>query len=973
MHAMDSHYLSHGKGIELFPCQTGRDIMRCPRCGFDGELINGACAQCNYQRVSTSDNVQGAHISNVRSLSMPLHSQTGPLRELSSLPLHSLTDSSGSSSISIHLPTGPLRAPSVPLSSAPSGSFSTRLPAVISPRVGSFLHQGRYRLMDQLVLPDNQQDQGAAWLALDTMAGPTQVVIREVLVPAVEQENKEHVVRLIAMRLSEVSQHVGFAKVRDVFNEQSNYYIVLQHIEGESLASLLRRQGGALAERTVAEYGRQLCEMLTVLAKQQSLMVHGAISPETVVVSPDRSRVHLIHLPFFLPREPANVASVASYKAPEQANSAAGPLSDLYAVAATMHHAVTGSDPHERVAFFYPPARRLNPTVSPQMETILAQALRLSGPQRYARAADMQRDLVTLLTMKQPESTKQAVFTAADALKSDILQMRQRSQIQLSIFSIICLMVLGGVLLYSYVLPSFRTVSSPPAPNATTTAQAMVNALNAEWQAEAPLYQAKQLGLSDGRYVFDTYAGRPSSLSLNYKKQAAQALLQHDLKTALHDYQEAVTYDRTDAEAQIYYADVQLEIQHAQYITIVLGLPLDGSPAHLAISRPDLQAAYEFQNRVNTQAGNGLPNGMKLRILIGNSGAADNDVATLAQFVAKRVQIGNPEHIIAVVGWPTSGESSYAMSALTAAKIPLVTQTASSTSLDGISPYFFRVNPNDSAQGEAEGLYAYHVLKARKVLVVRDPNDPYSQSLADAFTASFENLGGTVINDATDNFQEHTTTVEQYEQAGVHDAVKNRVDLIFLPGLDDDAVRMAHAVGQMANIYPFLSTMKVLGGDGFDTGLILGQGTGPDADLASTYPQDMQRLVFTSFANRVEWGSSQPTFLTDWQKLYGTVSANAQQPALPVSTAIMTNDAFGVIGYSLQWITGSWTGASLRAALDSIGKEATSPYQGLSGQISFDNKGDPFKKTVLLLAVVPDTTSASGADMLQLVSQDSIG
>src|SRR5262249_4690987 len=150
-----------------------------------------------------------------------------------------------------------------------------------------------------------------------------------------------------------------------------------------------------------------------------------------------------------------------------------------------------------------------------------------------------------------------------------------------------------------------------------------------EWKAEAPLYQQKQIGLSDGRYVFDVFPGR-SSAELKYKKEAAQAFQNNDLATALNDYGLAITNDKTDAEAGIYYEDIQIEQENSPYITIVLGVPLDGSTSHLSLSRPDLQAAYASQKLINTQNPSPLPGGAKLRILIGNSGAQNSDAATIA-------------------------------------------------------------------------------------------------------------------------------------------------------------------------------------------------------------------------------------------------------------------------------------------------------------------------------------------------------
>ena len=201
-----------------------------------------------------------------------------------------------------------------------------------------------------------------------------------VALPEVFPANREQTVRSLALRLMELSQHPGFPKVVDVFSEQDDYFIVMGHIEGESLDALLKRQGGALPERMVAEFGRQLCEMLVIFPGRSRPLIHGAISPETIIVSPDGSRVVLIHIPLFPPREVLNNKAPSGYRAPEQVRGSAELASDRYAVAATLHYAVTGYDPNERLAFFHPPARRLNPTVSARMEAILAQALRLSIP-----------------------------------------------------------------------------------------------------------------------------------------------------------------------------------------------------------------------------------------------------------------------------------------------------------------------------------------------------------------------------------------------------------------------------------------------------------------------------------------------------------------------------------------------------------------------------------------------------------------
>ena len=79
----------------------------------------------------------------------------------------------------------------------------------------------------------------------------------------------------------------------------------------------------------------------------------------------------------------------------------------------------------------------------------------------------------------------------------------------------------------------------------------------------------------------------------------------------------------------------------------------------------------------------------------------------------------------------------------------------------------------------------------------------------------------------------------------INDALRNNADLIFLAGIDTDAVRLAHALALAIDANPgnlTLARLKILGGDAIDTGLILGQGDGPDAAIARNFPQDIQRL-----------------------------------------------------------------------------------------------------------------------------------
>lgn len=372
--------------------------MLCPHCMYEGKLVNGSCARCGY-------NIAGT-------ISRPLS-----------------------------------------LDTARSTTFSRPL-ADQTIRRGDILHDGRYRLMNQMELPETQQRQGVAWSALDNRAANRRVVIREICVPAERGRTTpaDQMAYEAAQRLSELGNHQGFPQVVDFFRDKGTYFLVLLHPEGESLASLLKQQGGALPEYMIAEYGYQLCGLLTLLAAQQSPMVHGSINPETIIISEDRQFASLIHTPLFHPDPlPAGAEKgPAGYYAPEQIRGGIAPTSDLYSLAVTMHHAVTGYDPYARLALFHPPARRLNPATTAQMEMILVRQLSLSPAQRYGYPTEMQQDLAALIASYPDPTEEEQTPQAVNPLTLSSAQLRERSRsmtmLNMGVFAAICVLLLIGML-----------------------------------------------------------------------------------------------------------------------------------------------------------------------------------------------------------------------------------------------------------------------------------------------------------------------------------------------------------------------------------------------------------------------------------------------------------------------------------------------------------------------------------------------
>lgn len=522
-------------------------------------------------------------------------------------------------------------------------------------------------------------------------------------------------------------------------------------------------------------------------------------------------------------------------------------------------------------------------------------------------------------------------------------------------------MTMRGILVITNIIAicSFILFATSPLINAgksQSTSQSNMGSWTKEMQLETRSFQEKGIGLSYGNVIFDTYPGRTD---VSLKNEAASCLQQQNTSCAINFMTQAISADPTDGEIQIYNDNLHVLQSGAPYVTAVLGLAVASDATDLLRARAIMQAAFLAQREIND--GGLLPAHLRLRILIDNSGSNNANVATAAQFVANRVRAGNPDHIIAVVGWPFSSQTTNALDVITGANIPLISQTASSTTLSGDSPYFFRVNPTDNQQGQTLADVAVKQFHASNILLAEDPTDPYSVSLAKAFSQHAADLKANLIVSSATNFTIGVTSVDAYQNI-VKEAESQQADLIFLAGFDVDAVRLAHALGDAARKDPgntILEHLKVMSGDAVATGLPLGQGGGPDAQIARQFPKDMQRLIFSSFAHPDEWAfehipSGQwPVFFSDWFNTYKNIALDATSSFQPGSHAILTYDAVELVlrAVNLTPPTVPVTGDAIRKALVSLGRGKIPPFQGVSGLISFDDQGDPVNKAFVLLDI----------------------
>jgi serine/threonine-protein kinase len=219
-----------------------------------------------------------------------------------------------------------------------------------------------------------------------------------------------------ALSLSQIN-HPNIATVHDFDTQDGVDFLVLEHIEGETLDEALTR--GPFPEREVAKMGAQLAAGLE--AAHQRGVVHRDLKPGNLRVTPD-GRLKI--LDFGLARllraapdrdtlgsltEAETVVGTLPYMAPEQlSGEKADARADLYAAGALLYELATGRRPFVETSaapLMYAimnvvpdPPSSINRRVSAGLESVILKTLEKDPDRRYQSACELKVDLERVAT-----------------------------------------------------------------------------------------------------------------------------------------------------------------------------------------------------------------------------------------------------------------------------------------------------------------------------------------------------------------------------------------------------------------------------------------------------------------------------------------------------------------------------------------------------------------------------------------------
>jgi TolB-like protein/Flp pilus assembly protein TadD len=256
------------------------------------------------------------------------------------------------------------------------------------------------------------------------------------------QEDSQRLRIIHEARAAAQINHGNVATIHDVIDEGPRAYIVMEYVDGESLAARVRR--GRIPLPEVLSIGRQL---LSALGAAHAVgVVHRDLKPANIQLTRG-GVVKVLDFGIARARQPILASSAdptqsaldtgvpearagsPAYMAPEQMlGVAADQHADLYSLGVVLFELATGRRPYDSIDplelvrmpdSFAPRATDLDPTVPARLADVLAKALKSDPGLRYQSAAEFDDGLATVqseLHLSRRPSRRQWLVSAGAAV-----------------------------------------------------------------------------------------------------------------------------------------------------------------------------------------------------------------------------------------------------------------------------------------------------------------------------------------------------------------------------------------------------------------------------------------------------------------------------------------------------------------------------------------------------------------------------
>lgn len=311
--------------------------------------------------------------------------------------------------------------PSAPISSNSLGGSSTDDVRVVAtsttPKKGTTGgHQPAVKQLDSTTVLNGRYEivrriggggMGAVYLAKDRNLGDAPRAVKEMVESHLDPAQHEKAIgdfKRESLLLTSL-EHPSIPTIYDYFYDElsGRFYLVMKYISGGDLASRMRAAlNGRLDEKTVADWGMQVADVLEYLHSRPKPIIYRDLKPANLMIDGNSGRVMLIDFGIarWVSQQEKGVTAVGTmgYAPPELFSGRVQPASDVYSLGATMFHLLTGSDPQDNPLLIFdftknPRPRQIAPSLSSEIEQILMRSVEYKPEDRFRTAGEMRNEL----------------------------------------------------------------------------------------------------------------------------------------------------------------------------------------------------------------------------------------------------------------------------------------------------------------------------------------------------------------------------------------------------------------------------------------------------------------------------------------------------------------------------------------------------------------------------------------------------
>ncbi len=265
------------------------------------------------------------------------------------------------------------------------------------------------------------------------------------------------------------------------------------------------------------------------------------------------------------------------------------------------------------------------------------------------------------------------------------------------------------------------------------------------------------------------------------------------------------------------------------------------------------------------------------------------------------------EKVVAIIGASWSSHSIAVAKVAQAAGLPMISTDSTNEQVTRVGDFIFRACYTDPYQGRLMAHFAITQLKAKTASIIFDVSSNYSYGLARVFVENFKKLGGHINKVVPYKYQQDNYRTEMEKLKEVES------DILFVPGHDESAAILMEAANAGIKSIP-------VGCDGWST--------------VTSFKKDKTKVALGYYSTHWSEGVQTPRS-QDFVNAYKKEGKLLSSEPLGYDSVLLLADAITRAN--------SFDAEQLKTAL-----QQTENFQGITGNISFNQFGDPLKTIVII-------------------------